>query len=157
MERALNDVVHTRPPPSKKEELAMLRHIEASGGEATFHVTAAPAPATASGAASAALERAAAAASSALGVSSSASTSSNPMSPGISPVDVVKVSTLVRVPYSIQESSQDATVFYGLNERIVAAESCWFAAKVTATIFFFFFFFYHKLSRQRYENLYLFL
>jgi hypothetical protein len=56
----------------------------------------------------------------------------NGNSPGVSSTqyayDPVKVSSLLKIPSFLSEA--DISTCYSLNERIVAAESCWFVAQV---------------------------
>lgn len=40
----------------------------------------------------------------------------------------------LEVPMVMQEKQADHSSYFALNERIVAAESCWFAAKVSSYI-----------------------
>jgi hypothetical protein len=48
------------------------------------------------------------------------------------PENVIRVQhLLLKLPAAIEFSGTNPASFYALNERIVAAESCWFAAKVT--------------------------
>lgn len=44
-------------------------------------------------------------------------------------------SFLPSIPSFVEMTMSDSSSFYGLNERIVAAESCWFAAKVGVSQF----------------------
>jgi hypothetical protein len=46
------------------------------------------------------------------------------------PAGVAKMSSLLRMSLEVVDLT-DAGTFYGLNERVVAAESCWFSARVS--------------------------
>jgi hypothetical protein len=53
----------------------------------------------------------------------------------ILPQEVVKVGSLLKVSQELNRTNLDSETMYGLNERVVAGESCWFATKVFSPIY----------------------
>jgi hypothetical protein len=119
MERALNEVVHNNAQPVTKS-FRTASDDSAPGDILTPTQVVSPSTRRESG-----VSLTAAAAAAAATIASPAQSQ-----PGQQQAEVLRVVNILRPPVAIEFSGTNPACFYALNERIVAAESCWFAAKV---------------------------